>query len=118
MRKRLILAALCGLFATTPLFLSVRAASPSPAALLVTGSPTQANQSKPAKNDPSIRTFTGTISKNGDQFVLTDPKSHKVYQLDDQDAASRFAEKNVTVTGTLDTVKNIIRIQSIAEAAA
>ena len=65
-----------------------------------------------------VRTFTGTIAKNGDQFVLSDTKTHKWYQLDDQNAAGRFEGKNVTITGTLDTVKNLIRIQGIAEAAA
>lgn len=70
------------------------------------------------KDQPPVRTFTGTIAKNGDQFVLNESKTHKLYQLDDQDAASKFVEKNVTITGTLDVVKNIIRIQSIAEAAA
>jgi len=65
-----------------------------------------------------IRGFTGTITRNGDQLVLSDGKTHTLYQLDDQTAASKFENKNVTVTGTLDAVKNIIRMQSIAEAAA
>ena len=65
-----------------------------------------------------IRRFTGTITRNGDQFVLNDAKTHTLYQLDDQAAASKFEDKKVTVTGTLDAVKNIIRMQSIAEAAA
>jgi hypothetical protein len=70
-------------------------------------------------NDQSpIHTFNGTVTKNGDQFVLSDAKTQKWYQLDDQNAASKFEGKNVTVTGTLDVIKNIIRIQSIAEAAA
>jgi len=56
--------------------------------------------------------------RNGDQFVLNDAKTHTLYQLDDQTAASRFEDKNVTATGTLDTVKNLIRIQSIADASA
>jgi uncharacterized protein YxjI len=65
-----------------------------------------------------IRKFTGTIMRNGDQFVLNDAKTHTLYQLDDQTAASKFEEKKVTVTGTLDTVKNLIRIQSIADSTA
>jgi uncharacterized protein DUF5818 len=66
---------------------------------------------------PRIRTFPGTITKNGDQFVLSDAKTRRWYELDDQNVAARFEGKSVTVTGTLDVVKNIIRIQSIAEAA-
>ena len=56
--------------------------------------------------------------RNGDQFVLNDAHTHTLCQLDDQTAASRFEDKQVTVTGTLDTVKNLIRIQSIADATA
>lgn len=67
---------------------------------------------------PAIRTFLGTITKNGDQFVLNESKTHKLYELDDQVAASKFANQAVTITGTLDTVKNIIRIQSITQATA
>ena len=70
------------------------------------------------KDPPHLSTFTGTIAKNGDEFVLNEAKTHKLYQLDDQDTASKFVEKNVKITGTLDVVKNIIRIQSIAEVAA
>lgn len=70
------------------------------------------------KNIPEeIRKFAGTITKNGEEFVLNEATTHKLYELDDQKAASRFADRNVTITGTLDAVKNIIRIQSIAEAA-
>jgi hypothetical protein len=65
-----------------------------------------------------IRKFAGTVMRNGDQFVLNDAKTHTLYQLDDQTAASRFEDKEVTVIGTLDTVKNLIRIQSIADATA
>jgi len=65
-----------------------------------------------------IRTFTGTIIRNGDQFVLNDAKAHTFYQLDDQTTAGKFENKKVTISGTLDVVKDIIRIQSIAEASA
>ena len=73
---------------------------------------------KSSKDQPPLSTFTGTIAKNGDEFVLNESKSHKLYELDDQNTAAKFVEKNVTITGTLDVVKNIIRIQSIAEVAA
>ena len=65
-----------------------------------------------------MRTFRGTITKNGDQFVLSEEKTNKLYQLDDQGAVSKFEDKKVTVTGTLDVVKDIIHIRSIAEATA
>lgn len=79
--------------------------------------PTFPYQNSP-KDQPHLSTFTGTIAKNGDEFVLNEAKTHKLYELDDQDTASKFVEKNVKITGTLDVVKNIIRIQSIAEVAA
>lgn len=82
------------------------------------GSSRLTTQNSNDRRQPSIRTFTGIIAKNGDQFVLDESSTHQVYELDDQKAASKFAEKNVTITGTLDTVKNIIRVQSIAEAVA
>lgn len=66
----------------------------------------------------AVRSFSGTVTKNGDTFVLQDAKTHKFYDLDDQDTASRFVDESVRITGTLDIVKNIIRIQSIAEATA
>jgi uncharacterized protein DUF5818 len=69
------------------------------------------------KSEPGLRIFAGTITKNGEQFVLNESNTHKLYELDDQVAASKFANQNVTITGTLDAVKNIIRIESIAEAA-
>jgi hypothetical protein len=76
------------------------------------------NSPQEGNDQAPVRTFTGTIASNGGQFVLSDSKTHKWYQLDDQNAAGKFEGKNVTVTGTLDAVKNIIRIQSIAEATA
>jgi hypothetical protein len=63
-----------------------------------------------------IRKYTGTITRNGDQFVLNEAKTHALYQLDDQAAASKFENQTVIVTGTMDAIKNIIRIQSIAQA--
>lgn len=67
---------------------------------------------------PRLSTFTGTITKNGDEFVLNEAATHMLYQLDDQETAAKFRDKKVKVTGTLDVVENLIRIQSIAEAAA
>jgi hypothetical protein len=67
---------------------------------------------------PRLSTFTGTITRNGDRFVPNDASTHILYQLDDQETAGKFRDKKVKVAGTLDVVKNLIRIQSIAEAAA
>jgi hypothetical protein len=70
------------------------------------------------KRDSKIETFTGTIAKKGDQFVLADDSSKSSYSLDDQETAEKFAGKKVRVKGILDAVNNTIRIQAIEIAAA
>lgn len=73
------------------------------------------NQSNP---QPKIQTFTGTITKTGDQFMFSDDSTKTSYQLDDQKTASRFDGQKVRVTGTLDAANNLIRVQSIEPASA
>jgi hypothetical protein len=70
------------------------------------------------KRDSKFETFTGTIAKKGDQFVLTDDSSKFSYSLDDQQTAEKFAGKKVRVKGILDAVNNTIRIETIEIAAA
>ncbi|MGA8366651.1 MAG: DUF5818 domain-containing protein [Candidatus Acidiferrales bacterium] len=67
-------------------------------------------------SDEQIETFTGSISKSGDQYVLQSPFATAPYQLDDQQIASRFTGKRVTVTGTLDATDDLIHVQDIQEA--
>jgi hypothetical protein len=70
------------------------------------------------ERDSKIKTFTGTIAKKGDQFILTDDSSKSSYSLDDQQTAEKFAGKKVRVKGILDAVNNTIRIETIEIAAA
>jgi uncharacterized protein YdeI (BOF family) len=70
------------------------------------------------KRDSKFETFTGTIARKGDQFVLTDDSSKFSYSLDDQQTAEKFAGKRVRVKGILDAVNNTIRIETIEIAAA
>jgi hypothetical protein len=65
---------------------------------------------------PELKTFTGTIAKSGEQFILKDDSSKTAYNLDDQQSAGKFAGKRVRVTGVLDASNNTIRVQSIEEA--
>jgi hypothetical protein len=66
-----------------------------------------------------VQTFTGTISKSRDQYVLTtDDATKSSYVLDDQKTASKFEGKRVEVSGTLDAADGMIRVQSIKEAKA
>ncbi len=74
---------------------------------------TAQDQSNPQQ--PQAKTYTGTISKSGDQFVLKDEAGKATYQLDDQQTASKHEGKKVKVTGTLDAANNLIRVQSIEE---
>ena len=62
-------------------------------------------------------TFTGTVMKNGDNFVLSDPSSKTSYMLDDVRKASHFEGKKVKVTGTVDVANNVIHVETIEEAA-
>lgn len=66
--------------------------------------------------DEGVKTFFGSIVKDGDKFVLSDEKRKIWYELDDQQTVSKFDGKKVKLTGTLDTTKNLIRVQSIEEA--
>ena len=80
--------------------------------------PSSKTQSATAqKRDSKFETFTGTIAKKGDQFVLTDASSKFSYSLDDQQTAEKFAGKKVRVKGILDAVNNTIRIEAIEIAA-
>jgi hypothetical protein len=61
--------------------------------------------------------FTGKIVKAGDKLVLTDAEGTMTYQLDDQKKAKSFLNKNVKVTGTLDSSSGTIRVNGIEPAA-
>jgi hypothetical protein len=63
------------------------------------------------------KTFTGTVMKNGENFVLSDPSNKTSYMLDDVRKASQFEGKKVKVTGTVDTANNVIHVETIEEAA-
>jgi hypothetical protein len=64
-----------------------------------------------------IRVFRGTVTRDADRYVLKDAAGGVWFELDDQQTAAKFVDKRV-ITGMLDKVKNLIRIQSIQEATA
>ena len=77
------------------------------------GSQPESSQAQgPAQAQPAAQSFTGTISKEGDTYVLkvSDTSS---YKLDDQDKAKEYEGKRVAVFGTLDPNTNLIRVQKI-----
>src|SRR2546428_3419864 len=61
---------------------------------------------------PAAQTFTGTISKDGDTYVLkvSDTSS---YKLDDQDQAKQYDGQRVRVFGMLESSSHLIRVQQI-----
>jgi hypothetical protein len=72
-----------------------------------------------SQDQPAVNTFTGKIvSQNGERFILRDDVNEVWYHLDDQQQASKFFGKNVSVTGVLDGPTVTIRVRSISEAKA
>ena len=57
----------------------------------------------------SSQTFTGTINKSGDKFVLQET-SGTTYDLDNQSAVKDFEGKKVKLHGVLDSKTNMIHI--------
>jgi hypothetical protein len=67
--------------------------------------------------DPKLQTFTGTILKDGEKFVLNDAANKLSYALDDGKKASAYEGKKVKVTGTVDMANNMIHVETIQEIA-
>ena len=57
--------------------------------------------------DTDHQTFSGTVVKQGDRYVLKDD-SGKTYEIDHQDDVKKFEGKRVRVQGTLDPSGKII----------
>jgi|SRR5579862_3248753 len=64
---------------------------------------------------PEAKTFTGTILKSGEGFVLSDSATKSRYMLDKQDKVRPYEGKKVKVTGTIDVANNVIHIETIEE---
>ena len=69
--------------------------------------------SQDQRTSTQVRTFAGKIVKSGDKLVLSDPTGQTTYQLDDQQKAQAFVNKNVRVTGMLDASTGTIRVTAI-----
>ncbi len=77
----------------------------------------QPPQQQPDKSQAKSATFTGTIVRNGEQYMLRD-SSGQVYGLDDTERAKPFEGKTVKVTGQLDEQAKVIHVESIEGAEA
>ncbi|HZW94812.1 MAG TPA: DUF5818 domain-containing protein [Candidatus Eremiobacteraceae bacterium] len=69
--------------------------------------PDQTTQSAP--NSPAesaqptgVQSFSGTIVRSGDRYMLHDESSGKTYDIDHQDEVQKYEGKRVKVHGTLD----------------
>lgn len=67
----------------------------------------------PNDQDSSAKMYSGKITKSGTKFVLTDAANKTTFQLDDQQKAQNFLNKNVKVTGVLDASTGTIRVTAI-----
>jgi Protein of unknown function (DUF5818) len=67
------------------------------------------------KNQETPQTFSGTVIKQGDVYVLNDTADKTNYELDDAKKAVKFVGKNVKVTGTLDAQNLTIHVKTIQE---
>lgn len=75
--------------------------------------PQQAPQTDQGRPDEAkATTFTGTVVKQGESYVLRD-SSGAVYRLDNASRAAQFEGKSVTVTGKLDPQTKMIHVDSI-----
>jgi hypothetical protein len=66
---------------------------------------------------PETETFMGTILKDGENYVLSDPATRSRYTLDAAKKARPHQGKSVKVTGTLDKASNVIHVQTIQDVA-
>ena len=69
-----------------------------------------------ARSATSGESFSGRIMKSGNRLVLRDSENLTTYQLDDQQKAHDFINKNVKVTGVLDASTGTIRVRAIEPA--
>jgi len=58
-----------------------------------------------------VQTFTGTIVKQGDKYVLQDAAAGTTYDIDHQVEVKKFEGKKVRVHGTLDASNKMIHVQ-------
>jgi len=71
-------------------------------------------QSTPAEAGfpDTLQTFSGTVSKEADNFILQASKTTS-YKLDNQQQVQQFEGRRVRVTGTLDSTINLIHVEKV-----
>jgi uncharacterized protein YdeI (BOF family) len=93
---------------------TMNSASPMPVIQEPQSPPAQTSpdQAMPSQDQSKATTFTGTIVKDGENYVLRD-SSGGIYKLDDSSRAQAFEGKTVKVTGKLDADSKLIHVDSI-----
>lgn len=75
--------------------------------------PSQAGQTAESQpQPPSAQTFTGTITKDSDKYVLK-VSENVAYQFDDQEKARSYEGKQVKIAASLDAKNNVLHVTSI-----
>lgn len=74
------------------------------------GSSSAAGSASSAAGAGESQTFSGTVTKQGDKYVLKDDAGH-TYDIDHQDEVKKFEGKRVRVQGTLDPATNKIMVK-------
>src|SRR5258708_36738088 len=64
-------------------------------------------------NSPTTKECIPACVKAGGAYVLLDPATKTIYELDDQKKPAPFAEQNVKVTGTYDKATQTIQVSGI-----
>ena len=70
----------------------------------------QAGPDAQAQSASDGQTFSGTVSKSGDKFVLQDA-SGKTYDVDRQEELKKYEGKQVRIKGTLDPDGKTIHVK-------
>jgi hypothetical protein len=83
--------------------------SPNPPTSQSQQQPGQAHP-QPAQPADDSQTFSGTIAKSGDKYVLQDAGG-KTYDVDHQEEVKKFEGKQVRIKGTLDPDGKTIHIK-------
>jgi hypothetical protein len=58
-----------------------------------------------------VQSFSGTVVKSGDKYMLKDEASGQTYDIDHQDEVQKYEGKRVKVHGTLDASGKMIHLQ-------
>jgi len=71
-----------------------------------------AQRDQEMEREPATQSFAGTVMLENDRYVLK-TSDNNTYQLDDQERAKEYQNKQVQVMGVLNTETNVIRVRDI-----